>query len=175
MSKKYINNLKEIARTFCCFPCVLVTCSDNGKDNIITIGMVHIFSFNPPLIGIGIAPSRYSYSLIKNSQEFTINIPNKDMVEIVNFCGEKSGKEIDKFKETKLTKEKGEKVACPKIKECPVNLECKVRYQFETGDHTWFIGEILACYLDENYVKKENLLYWGGKYYSVGQVLKIRY
>lgn len=175
MEKKLITNLKEITRIFACFPCVLVSCSYQGKDNIISIGMIHIFSFNPPLIGIGVAPSRYSYSLIKNSKEFVINIPNKDMVEIVNFCGEKSGKEIDKFKEMNLTKEKGSKVNCPMIKECPVNLECRVKYEFETGDHTWFIGEILTCYVREDYNKEENLLYWGGKYYSIGKIIKIRY
>ncbi|MCS7250655.1 MAG: flavin reductase family protein [candidate division WOR-3 bacterium] len=175
MEKSLITNLKEIVRVFACFPCVLVSCSHEGKDNIISIGMVHIFSFNPPLIGIGVAPSRYSYPLIKNSKEFVINIPNKDMVEIVNFCGEKSGKEVDKFKELNLTKEKAKKVNCPLIKECPVNLECQVKYEIETGDHTWFIGEVVACHQAEDYKKEENLLYWGGKYYSVGKIVKIRY
>ncbi len=175
MEKRALTNLREITRIFACFPCVLVSCSYNGKDNIISIGMVHIFSFNPPLIGIGVAPNRFSFSLIKNSKEFVVNIPNKDMVEIVNFCGEKSGKEVDKFKEMNLTKEKSLKVNCPRIKECPVNLECQVKYEFETGDHYWFIGEILGCFVAPNYNKEDNLLYWGGKYYSVGKILKVRY
>ncbi|MEO0100576.1 MAG: flavin reductase family protein [candidate division WOR-3 bacterium] len=175
MEKRIITDLKEITRIFVAFPAVLVSSSYEGKDNIISIGMVHIFSFNPPLIGIGVAPSRYSYSLIKNSKEFVVNIPNRDMVEVVNFCGEKSGREIDKFQEAKLTKEKGEKVNCPLIKECPVNLECRVKFELATGDHTWFIGEVLACHRHQDYNKEENLLYWGGRYYSIGKVLKERY
>jgi flavin reductase (DIM6/NTAB) family NADH-FMN oxidoreductase RutF len=175
MEKVRLTSLKEIARVFCCFPCVLVSCSYEDKDNIIAIGMVHLFSFNPPLMGIGVAPQRYSFSLIKNSYEFVINIPNKEQVEIVNFCGEKSGKEVDKFKALNLTKEKGEYVKCPRIKECPVNIECRVIKEMVTGDHTWFIGEVLACYVDKNYKKEDNLLYWGGKYYEVGKILKIRY
>lgn len=175
MEKRILTDSKEITRVFVAFPTVLVSGSFAGKDNIISIGMVHIFSFHPPLLGIGVAPNRYSYSLIKNAQEFVVNIPNRDMVEVVNFCGEKSGREVDKFQALKLTRERGEKVNCPLIKECPVNLECRVRYELATGDHTWFIGEVLACHCRPDYNKEDNLLYWAGKYYAIGKIIKIRY
>jgi flavin reductase (DIM6/NTAB) family NADH-FMN oxidoreductase RutF len=87
------------------------------------VTLIHIFSFSPLLIGIGIKPERHSYSLIKESKEFVVNIPTKNLLDATIFCGTKSGKDFDKFKETSLTKEASQKVRSVSIKECPVNFE----------------------------------------------------
>ncbi len=98
-----------------------------GKEerNIITLSLVHVFSFNPPLIGVGISPSRHSHELFHRSPDFSINIPPKELVEESIFCGEKSGKDMDKFEETGLTAVPGKKIGTPIIEECLVNLSAR--------------------------------------------------
>ncbi len=157
---------KEL-RLFPCFPCVLVT----AADNIITIGMVHIFSFNPPLIGIGISPKRYSFELIKKAKEFVVNIPTQEILKAVSYCGEHSGRDGDKFQATGLTREPPKKITTPAIKECPVKFECQLIKEIETGDHTWFIGEVVSVTADENYRREDAILYWGGFYRLPGTVI----
>ena len=133
-------------------PIIMVSCSDGTKDNIITLAWVGTVCSNPPLISISIRPSRYSHGLISSSKEFVINIPNEEMVAACDFCGTKSGRDIDKFKELGLTKEKGLRVNAPLIKECPINIECKFRQIIHLGTHDMFIGEVVSVNADEEVI-----------------------
>lgn len=157
---------KEL-RLFPCFPCVLVTVSDN----IITIGMVHIFSFNPPLIGIGVSPHRHSFHLIKKAKEFVVNVPARQLLTAVTYCGEHSGRDGDKYRATGLTREPAVRLSTPAIKECPVKFECRLVQEVEAGDHSWFIGEIVAVTADPHFRREDAILYWGGFYRLPGTVI----
>jgi len=133
-------------------PVVMVSCSDGTRDNIITLAWVGTVCSNPPMISISIRPSRYSHKVISTSKEFIINIPDEKMIEACDFCGTKSGSNVDKFKELGLTKEKGFIVNSPMIKECPINIECKVRQIIHLGTHDMFIGEVVGVYADEEVI-----------------------
>ena len=133
-------------------PAVMVSCSDGVNDNIITLAWAGTVCSNPPLISISIRPARYSHGLISASKEFVINIPDEKMIEACEFCGTKSGRRIDKFKELGLTKEKGFIVNTPLIKECPINIECKVRQIIHLGTHDMFIGEVVSVDADEEVI-----------------------
>jgi flavin reductase (DIM6/NTAB) family NADH-FMN oxidoreductase RutF len=135
---------------------VLVSCVDKtGKPNIITLAWAMPTSINPPLIAISVRPSRYSHALIEETKEFVINIPTMDIVDATLFCGRRSGKTHDKFKETGLTQLPARKVKPPIIKECVAHMECKLHGQFTTGDHTTFIGEIIEAYANKEAFKEE--------------------
>ncbi|MEM4707724.1 MAG: flavin reductase family protein [Candidatus Anstonellales archaeon] len=119
----------------------LITSSYSGKDNIMAAAWVYPFSFDPPLFGVSVSKKRFSYDLIKKGSAFGINTCSPDMKEAVLVCGRRSGKEIDKFKEAKLTKEKGKFV--PLIKESPASIECEVIKEIEMGDHVLFVGRVI--------------------------------
>lgn len=154
-------------------PVYLVSCGSEKERNIISVGMFGLFSGKPTLVGVGIAPSRHSFQLIHSSGEFVVNAVDKKLMNAVRICGEKSGKEVDKFKLAKLTVEKGSKVKAPLIEESPVSIECKVVKEIEVGDHVWFIGEVLATKVRDKYEWTNGLLFkWIGKdgfYYEVGE------
>lgn len=133
-------------------PAILVSCSNDNKDNIITLAWAGTVCSVPPLISISIRPSRYSHELISSSGEFVINIPDETMAAICNYCGTKSGKNVDKFKDMGLHKEKGINVNAPWIKECPVNIECKVKDVIRLGTHDMFIGEVVGVNAEEGIV-----------------------
>ncbi|MFX0115674.1 MAG: flavin reductase family protein [Candidatus Hodarchaeota archaeon] len=157
-------------------PVYLVSMEHQGRKNIITIGMFAFFSGNPSLVGVGIAPKRYSYDLIRKSREFVVNVVDEGLIEAVRLCGEKSGRDSDKFKLAGLTAVKGVKVAAPYIEESPVNIECKVAQEINAGDHVWFIGEVQATHLTQGYDWKQGLLFkWvekDGFYYKVGKQIQ---
>lgn len=140
------------------FPCpvVLVTCVDsNRKPNIITLAWVGTLSSDPPTVGLGIRPYRYSYKLIEDSGEFVVNIPNEDILKETDFCGMVSGENVDKFSETGLTPEPAEKVKPPLIRECPVNIESIVKKRIPLGIHHLFIGEIVRVHVDEDILNEK--------------------
>ncbi|WP_019176483.1 flavin reductase family protein [Methanomassiliicoccus luminyensis] len=170
--KTELNPVRGI-RTFPAFPIVLAVVGKEEK-NIITIALVHVFSFNPPLVGIGVSPCRYSHELLHRSPDFTVNIPGKDLVEETIFCGEKSGKNCDKFMETGLTPVPGKRVGTPTIAECIVNLECKKVQTFDTGDHTWFIGEVVSADVIEDFDRERALIYWAGEFRTLGETIRGR-
>jgi flavin reductase (DIM6/NTAB) family NADH-FMN oxidoreductase RutF len=153
------------------FPVVLGTVSGK-KDNIITLAMCHVFSINPPYIGVGIAPKRFSYGLFKASKDFAVNIPSRKILKAVEICGSKSGRRTDKFEASGLTKEMAEKITAPLIAECPVNIECVKVKEVEAGDHTWFIGEVVAARLDPTYDKNKDMLLFWGDYRTIGDLVK---
>ena len=129
---------------------VLVSCIDkDGKPNIITLAWAMPTSTNPPLVAVSIRPKRHSHALIKKTKEFVVNIPPMEMLKETLFCGKRSGRDCDKFKEANLTPLQAKKVKPPIIKECIAHLECKLYSQFTTGDHTIFVGEIVEAYANK--------------------------
>jgi len=138
---------------------VLVSCiGKTGKPNIITLAWAMPTSINPPLVAISISPKRFSHTLIEESKEFVVNIPTMNILKETLFCGRKSGRDHDKFKEAGLTPLPAKKVKVPIIKECIAHLECKLHSQFTTGDHTIFVGEIVEAYADkEAFTEEYNL------------------
>lgn len=154
-------------------PVYLVSCEHSRKKNVISVGMFAYFSGKPTLVGIGIAPSRFSYGLIQKSRAFVVNVVDEKLVEAVRICGENSGQDVDKFELAKLTAVQGSRVSAPLIEESPLNIECKVVQVIEVGDHVWFIGEVLATHVREGYDWKDGLLFkWVGEkgfYHKVGK------
>lgn len=129
---------------------VLVTSVDaSGRPNIITLAWSVPVSFNPPLVAINVAPERYSHDLILNQREFTVNIPTMEIAKETLFCGRRSGRDYDKFKETKLTAVPAKNVKPPLIKECAAHLECRLHSHHAAGDHTIFVGEVVAAHVNE--------------------------
>ncbi|MGD9130119.1 MAG: flavin reductase family protein [Candidatus Bathyarchaeota archaeon] len=135
------------------FPCpvVLVTCVDSkGAPNIITLAWAGTVCSEPPTVGLGIRPSRHSHKLIENSREFVVNIPPAKILRETDYCGVTSGRDADKFSETKLTPEQADKVESPLIRECPVNMECKLKDVIPLGAHDLFLGEIVQIHINKD-------------------------
>ncbi len=126
---------------------VLLSCIGKaGKPNITTLAWVMPTSSNPPLVAISVSPQRHSHTLIEESQEFIINIPTLELLQSVYACGTFSGRSFDKFKKAELTPIPAKKVKAPAIRECIAHLECTLDSQVTTGDHTVFVGKIVAAY-----------------------------
>jgi flavin reductase (DIM6/NTAB) family NADH-FMN oxidoreductase RutF len=156
-------------------PTVLVTCNDkNGNTNIITIAWQTTLSKQPPLHAISIAPGRYSHNLIRETKEFAINFVPYTLVKQTHFCGTHTGRTIDKTEATSLTFIPSKKISVPLIQECYAHLECKLIQNLTVGDHTVFIGEVLAVQYDEHAFENDLLLvehieptyYIGGNSYT---------
>lgn len=156
-------------------PVVMVSCGTMKNANITTIAWTGIINSEPPLVYVSIRPTRKSYEIIKEMGEFVINLPDEKLVWETDFCGTKSGKTIDKFEEAKLQKEKAKLVKAPLIKECPINLECKLTEIKPLGSHDMFIGQVVNVNVDDVYKKengsidygKTNLLTYMGQEYFV--------
>ncbi len=121
----------------------------NNRSNIIALGWKMRTSFKPPMVAISVGKTRYSHDLIAMEKEFVLAFPGEDMGEEVLFCGSCSGREHDKFEESGLTPVESKNIEPALIKECPVNYECRVTGSIETGDHTIFVGEVVASYLSD--------------------------
>ena len=137
-------------------PVVMVSCQKKDeKPNIITIAWSGIACSEPPMITIAIRKGRFSHGIISESKEFVVNVITENLLSQTDYCGTKSGKSVDKFKEAKLTPIKGKKVNAPLIKECPINLECVVKNTLSLGSHDLFIGEIVATHIDSEYLDEK--------------------
>lgn len=159
-------------------PAVLVTSGTLERANILTVAWTGIINTNPAIVYISVRPERYSYHLIKENQEFVINLTTEELAFATDWCGVRSGAEYDKFKEMKLTKEKASFVKCPLIKESPVSVECRVIEERNYGSHTQFVAEVLAIQAEEAYIDEKgafdiskcNLIsYSNGGYYTQGK------
>jgi flavin reductase (DIM6/NTAB) family NADH-FMN oxidoreductase RutF len=117
--------------------------------------MVETLSSDPPTLGLGIRPHRYSYKLIEDSGEFVVNIFTEDILEETDFCGLVSGENVDKFSETELTPEPAEKVKPPLIRECPVNIESIIKKKIPLSSHHLFIGEIVRVHVDQDILNEK--------------------
>jgi len=160
-------------------PVVLVTCGNiDGINNIITIAWTGIVNTNPAMVYISVRPERFSYNLIVESGEFAINLVTENMAAVTDWCGVKSGKDFNKFKETGLTPFKAETINCPLINESPVNIECKVDQIIKLGSHDMFLAKVThiqanADLMDEKSGKfmlsKAGLIHYShGNYYTQG-------
>lgn len=162
-------------------PAVMVSVTDgNGNDNIITVAWVGTVCTNPAMVSISVRPERHSYDMIRTTGEFVINLTTEKLAYATDYCGVRSGKDIDKFKEMKLTKEQASFVKAPMIGESPVNIECKVKSVEELGSHHMFLAEVLTVHADEAYMDETGkfdlnsanpLIYSHGEYYSIGNKL----
>lgn len=160
-------------------PAVMVSVADsNGKPNIITIAWVGTVCSNPPMVSISVRPERYSYNIIKETREFVINLTTKELAYATDYCGVKSGRDVDKFAAMKLTPSKAEFVKAPLIEESPVNIECRVTQVIPLGSHDMFIAEVLAVHADEKYKdekgkfcleKADPIIYSHGEYLTCGE------
>jgi len=150
------------------FPVVLVTV----KRNIMTAAAFSFYSFKPPCIMVGTMPQNLTYELVSKEQEFGINIPTKEQIEIVRICGSVSGRDEDKFEKAGVTPQKAKAINSYLIQECPVSLECRVVHQVDyPGTHRWFVGQVIAAHADEDYTRDQALMYWPREYRKVGDIL----
>ena len=162
-------------------PVVMVSAADKeGRDDIITVAWAGTVCTNPPMVSISIRPERYSYHMIRETGEFVINLTTEELAFATDYCGVKSGRDVDKFKETGLTREKAEKVKAPMIAEAPVSIECKVKEIRELGSHHMFIAQVAAVHADEKYMDEKHrfdlnrarpIVYSHGEYLGTGKKL----
>ncbi len=162
-------------------PAVMVSCGDiDGEKNIITVAWTGTINTNPPMTYVSIRPERHSYEMIKKTGEFVINLVTENLAYACDFCGVRSGKDVDKFSEMKLTPFKGNVVSAPLIYESPVNIECKVKEIVKLGSHDMFIGEVVSVsvsdeYMDEtgkfHFNKSKPICYSHGGYFGLGKQL----
>ncbi len=162
-------------------PAVMVSVADKeGNANILTVGWTATICTNPPMLSISVRPERYSYHSIVETGEFVVNLTTEDLVYATDFCGVRSGRDVDKFEHLGLTKVKAAKVNVPLIGESPVNIECKVNRIEELGSHHMFIADVVAVHADEAYMDKNGrfdlslanpIVYSHGEYYSLGKKL----
>lgn len=157
-------------------PAVLVSCGNLEKPNIITIAWTGIVNSTPPMTYISVRKSRYSHDLIAESGEFVINLTTEALTFATDYCGVKSGREVDKFTEMKLTPLAAGEVSCPMIAESPINLECKVREVHEYPSHDMFVAEIVAVHVDEELIDEKGrfemekaglMAYVHGQYFGI--------
>ena len=162
-------------------PAVMVSVTDGqGNDNIITVAWTGTICTNPPMVYISVRPSRYSYEMLKKTGEFVINLTTEELSFATDYCGVRSGRDVDKFKEAHLTKEPAQFVKAPMIKESPVSIECRVTEVKELGSHHMFLAEVLAVHAQQEYIDKNNkfqlnkakpIVYSHGEYLGTGKSL----
>ena len=139
-------------------PAVIVTCGTMEKSNAITVAWTGIINSIPPMLYISVRPERYSFGIIKESGEFAVNLTTSALTYATDFCGVRSGRDVDKFQHLGLTKQKANLIACPLIGESPVSLECKVREIKELGSHHMFMADILCVDAEEKYFDSKGKL-----------------
>ena len=162
-------------------PAVMVSVTDGqGNDNIITVAWTGTVCTNPPMVYISVRPSRYSYEMIKKTGEFVINLTTEELAFATDYCGVRSGRDVDKFKEAHLTREPAQFVKASMIKESPVSIECRVTEVKELGSHHMFLAEVLAVHAQQEYIDKNNkfqlnkakpIVYSHGEYLGTGRSL----
>jgi flavin reductase (DIM6/NTAB) family NADH-FMN oxidoreductase RutF len=162
-------------------PAVLVSCGDSPENyNILTIAWTGTICSEPAMTYVSIRPSRLSHEIISRTGEFVINLTTKKLAFATDYCGVKSGREINKFKKMELTPIKGEHVKAPLIEECPINIECKVTEIKKLGSHDMFMAKVMAVHADKkymgekeafNFAKAEPICYSHGHYYVLGKHL----
>ncbi|MBS1249129.1 MAG: Flavoredoxin [Chloroflexi bacterium] len=161
-------------------PAVMVSCGTGDAANIITLAWVGTLCSKPPLIGLGVRPSRHSHGLIRQAGEFVVNLPSAKHAKWLDYCGVVSGRDENKWAGCGFTKVKGTAVDVPFIAECPVNIECRLDQTLSLGVHDLFIGEVLAVQVDESvlddrgkidFEKAKPFAYLNGEYRQIGELL----
>ena len=158
-------------------PAVMVSCAGTGeKPNIITVAWAGTVCSDPVMLSISVRKSRYSYSILKETGEFAVNLVTESLVRSADFCGVKSGRDIDKFKECNLTPVPSKTIAAPSIEESPLTLECRVKQVIELGSHDMFLAEVTAVSVDGKYIDKNGKFHLNGTglcAYSHGEYFKL--
>ncbi len=161
-------------------PAVMVSCGNSEENyNILTISWVGTTCTNPAMCYISVRPERHSYPIIKETGEFVINLTNEALAKATDWCGVKSGKDFNKFKEMHLTPAEGQMVKAPIIAESPLNIECKVKQIIPLGSHDMFLAEVVNVQADEAYIDPETgtfdlakaklIAYNHGEYFRLGE------
>jgi flavin reductase (DIM6/NTAB) family NADH-FMN oxidoreductase RutF len=147
MDKKEDVNPEDIPYLLHPYPATLVTTiGKDGKPNVLAVAWIIPVSVDPPHIAMSLRPQRHSYKLLTENREFVVNIPNFDLAKQVVFCGRRSGRDYDKFRETGLTPVEARKASAPIIKECIAHLECRLEKIVKVSDHILCIGKVVAAY-----------------------------
>lgn len=163
-------------------PAVMVSTGDKeGNKNILTVAWTGTICTNPAMVYISVRPQRHSYQMIKDTEEFVINLTTEKLTKATDYCGVRSGRDVDKWKDTGLTPGKPESLKhAPIIEECPVNIECRVTDIKELGSHHMFLAEVKAVQVDDAYMNKAGkfelnktglLAYSHGEYLGLGKSL----
>lgn len=160
-------------------PAVLVSCGSCEEDyTLFTVSWTGTICTTPPMCYISVRPERHSYSIIKKEMEFVINLTTRSMAFATDWCGVRSGRDYNKFKEMKLTPGKARVVKAPIVQESPLSIECKVKSIIKLGSHDMFLAEVVNVKADEQYMNVETgkfelnnscpLVYLHGAYYNLG-------
>ena len=162
-------------------PAVMVSCGrENERPNIITVAWAGTVCSDPAMLSISVRPERYSYDIIRETGEFVVNLVTKDLVFATDYCGVKSGRDVDKYKEMGLTPLASQKISAPGISESPVNIECKVVQELALGSHTMFVGEVVNVTIEDKYLNESGkfelnstgvVSYSHGEYFLLGKKL----
>lgn len=162
-------------------PAVMVSCGrENEKANIITVAWAGTTNTNPAMVSISVRPERYSYDIIRETGEFVINLVTKELVYATDFCGVRSGRDVDKFAEMKLHEAESKEVKAPGIMESPVNIECRVVNEQPLGSHTMFLAKVVNVNVDDRYMDENGrfnlnasglVAYSHGEYFELGKKL----
>ncbi len=162
-------------------PAVMVSCKREGeRPNIITVAWAGTINSDPAMVSISVRKQRYSYDIIKETKEFVINLVTEDLTFATDYCGVRSGKDVDKFKEMNLTAIESRFVGAPSIAESPVNIECKVKDIIPLGSHDVFLAEVVNVTVDDKYMEESGrfnlnssklVAYSHGEYYGLGKKL----
>ena len=161
-------------------PVVMVSSGTMEQANIITIAWTGTICSEPPMVSISVRPERHSYGLIQESGEFVINLVTEELAKACDYCGVKSGRDIDKFEKLGLTKLESETVAAPGIEQSPVRIECKVKQQIPLGSHDVFMAEVTGVTVDDKYFDEKDkfdlakaglVTYSHGEYFSLNEML----
>ena len=152
----------------------------DGRNNIITIGWTGTVCSDPPMVSISVRPERFSFKQLMDTREFVINLTTRNLAWATDYCGVKSGRDVDKFKVLNLTPIDGVKTGAPMIAESPVNIECRVTQVLPLGTHHMFLAEVAAVHADEKYMdadgkfrleKADPIVYSHGTYLTTGESL----
>ena len=159
-------------------PAVMASLGEGDEANIITIAWTGIINSRPPMTYISVRKERHSHDILMKTGEFVINLTTEAILKQTDWCGVRSGRDFDKWKETGLTKEPASVVKCPMIAESPVNLECRVTEVKELGSHDMFMAEIVKVHVDDSIIDEDGhfdvvraglLAYIHGHYYTVNR------
>lgn len=162
-------------------PAVMVSCQrENEKPNIITLAWAGTVCSDPAMVSISVRRERYSYDIIKETGEFVINLVTKDIAYATDYCGVRSGRDVDKYQEMKLTPLVSQHVKAPGISESPVNIECKVKDIIPLGTHDMFLAEVAGVTVEDAYMNENGkfelnqtglVAYSHGEYFELGRKL----
>ena len=151
-----------------------------NRPNIITLAWAGTVCSDPVMLSVSIRPERYSHDIIEKSGEFVVNLVTEDLTRACDWCGVRSGKDYDKFKEMKLTEYVSDFMETPAIAESPVNIYCKVKEILRLGSHDMFLAEVVGVTVDEAYMDENGkfdlaacklMAYSHGEYFALGKKL----